>query len=121
MLKDETIAITVVLAEPGHWKAYLYANAFQTFWHWVLHFSFFFVCYIRSMSSPFFCLLALTMLVHVMLMHISRHHGDTVSPRTWYHYLAILAMIIREYLSIDHYSITTDAGAVTFTTRLSLA
>jgi hypothetical protein len=30
-------------------------------------------------------------------------------------------MINREYLSIDHYSIMTDAGTVTFMMRLSLA
>ncbi len=61
------------------------------------------------------------MLMHAVLMQISRHNGDTISPRTWYHYSAILAMINREYLSVDHYSITTDAGAVTFMIRLSLA
>ena len=61
------------------------------------------------------------MLMHAMPIQILRHHGDTISPRTGYHYSAILAMINREYLSTDHYSIMTDAGTVTFMMRLSLA
>ena len=68
-----------------------------------------------------FQLLASPMLMHAMPIQILRHHGDTISPRTGYHYSAILAMINREYLSTDHYSIMTEAGTVTFMMRLSLA
>jgi len=100
------------LAEPGHWKANVFKQMlFGPFGTTLPHFSIIFVHHkyvitiFHSLASP--------MLMHTMPMHISRHHGDTISPRTWYYYSAILAMINREYLSIDHYPIMTDAGAVT--------
>ena len=83
------------------------------------HFSIIFVHHTYVITN--FHSLASPMLMHAMPIQSLRHHGDTISPRTGYHYSAILAMINREYLSTDHYSIMTDAETVTFRMRLSLA
>ena len=82
---------------------------------------FFFIVSMRTTNSSTMSLRFFALHLHVGSYCRSRHSGDIISPRTWYHYSAILAMIIREYLFIDHYPITADDGTGILTTRLSLA